>query len=359
MCDTTAARLDRWRCYSAEMSAASSSIDHDDLDLACDLMQHVTKLAVAARRNLPDEAIVRKQDGSVVTAVDVAMQVLILTRLREIFGEVPTIAEEDLRSIGGKPAAESHCRYLLREWGFEGGEDGIRWALCSGGLDGVTRGIEYAWVLDPIDGTQGFIDDDHWCPCLALLRRGEVIFASNGYPTVLGGMLLSALKGNGSWWSPLVGGECTRAEVSQKPLAAEEPVRVVAPARATPIQISARLAVGESTGHRCKLVHSDSQAKYGHVIAGLADVAYSRRGNGPGKYVWDHAGAVLLAREAGAWVGDTDGRDIDCSLGRRLGGNDAVICAARGLGPMIASELAARDRAEGMGRTSRVDVHRG
>lgn len=322
-------------------------LDTEDLDLACEFMQDATNFAVAARRDLPPDAIVQKADGSVVTAVDVALQVLILSRLREVFGELPTIAEEDLSSIGGKPAAEAHCRKLLADWGYDGGESGVTRALTSGGLDGSTRGVEYAWVLDPIDGTQGFVDGHHWCPCLALLHRGEVIFASNGYPTVLGGMLLSAVKGGGSWWSPLCGGECTRAEVSQAALGADEAVRVVAPARATPSQVRARMAVGESTGHRCELVHSDSQAKYGHVIAGLADVAYSRRGNGPGKYVWDHAGAILLAREAGAWVGDTDGSDIDLSCGRRLSANRAVICTARGLGPAIARELARRDDIEG------------
>ena len=329
------------------MPDGPATIDLDDLDLACDVVQEATNLAIAARRELPPDAIVRKADGSVVTAVDVALQVLILGRLEAAFGPVPTIAEEDLASIGGKPAAEAHCRRLLASWGYEGGEAGIQRALTSGGLDGSTRGVEFAWVLDPIDGTQGFVDDDHWCPCLALLRRGEVVFASNGHPTVLGGMLLSAVKGGGSWWHPLVGGESTRAEVSQAALAPHEPVRVVAPARATPSQIRARTEVGLATGHPCELVHSDSQAKYAHVIAGLADIAYSRRGNGPGKYVWDHAGAILLAREAGAWVADTDGSPIDLSLGRRLGGNRAVICAARGLGPAVARELGRRDVVEG------------
>lgn len=324
--------------------------DLDDLDLACEVMQDATNHAVAARRELPPEAIVGKADGSVVTAVDVALQVYILTRLREVFGALPTIAEEDLSSIGGKPAAEAHCRALLRSWGFDGGEDGIRWALASGGLDAPTRDVPFAWVLDPIDGTQGFIDGDHWCPCLALLRRGAVVFAANGHPTVRDGALLTAVEDGGSWWFPLAGGEFTRAEVSQAPLAIGEPVRMVAPARATDAQARMRRQIGEATGHRCELVHSDSQAKYAHVIAGLADVAYSRRGGGPGKYVWDHAGAILLAREAGAWVGDTDGRDIDLSLGRRLGGNRAVICAARGVGPAIARELAARDVAEGFVR---------
>jgi 3'-phosphoadenosine 5'-phosphosulfate (PAPS) 3'-phosphatase len=329
------------------MASAPSQFDLDDLDLACEVMHDATNLASAARRELPPEAIVRKRDGSVVTAVDVALQVLILNRLAEVFGEIPTIAEEDLASIGGSPEAEAHCRALLREWGFDRGEAGIRFALSCGGFESSTREVEFAWVLDPIDGTQGYIDGDHWCPCLALLRRGEVVFAANGHPTVLGGMLLTAAKDGGSWWFPLAGGEFTRAEVSQEPLVNGAAVRVVAPARATPSQIRARTEVGLATGHACALVHSDSQAKYAHVIAGLADVAYSRRGNGPGKYVWDHAGAVLLAREAGAWVGDTDGGPIDLSLGRRLGGNRAVICAAHGLGPAVANELARRDIAEG------------
>ena len=325
----------------------AATVDLDDLDLACEIMHDATNLAVAARRDLPHEAIVDKADGSVVTAVDVALQVFILTRLQEVFGAVPTIAEEDLGSIAGKPAAEAHCRRLLAEWGYDGGESGIRRALSSGGLEGSTRDVGFAWVLDPIDGTQGFVDGDHWCPCLALLRRGEVVFAANGHPSVRGGALLTAVKDGGSWWFPLAGGEFERAEVSQEPLRAGESVRLVAPARATESQMRARTAVGRATGHPCTLVHSDSQAKYAHVIAGLADVAYSRRGGGPGKYVWDHAGAILLAREAGAWVGDTDGGDIDLSLGRRLGGNRAVICTARGLGPAIARELAARDVAEG------------
>lgn len=337
-------RLARRRgCYSAEMP----SIDHDDFDLACEIMQDATNFAVAARRELPPEAIVQKSDGSLVTSVDVALQVLILSRLEEIFGAVPAIAEEDLRSIGGHPAAEAHCLGLLREWGLAAGETLMERVLASGGLDGPTGGVDYVWILDPIDGTQGFIDGDHWCPCLALLRRGEVVFAANGHPTILGGMLLSAAKGEGAFWFPLDGGEFIDAEVSQAPLTAGEPVRVVAPARATPAQVRARMSIGESTGHPCTLVHSDSQAKYAHVIAGAADVAFSRRGSGPGKYIWDHAGAILLAREAGAWVGDTDGGDIDLSLGRRLGASNAVICAARGLGPSIAHTLAQRDIAEG------------
>jgi len=326
-----------------------------DFPFVAELVRDATRKAVEARRGLPAEAIVRKPDGSVVTAVDVALQVYILDALARRFGEIATIAEEDAASIGGKPAAEAHCDLLLRQWGFEGGAARRDWALACGGLDGPTRDLERVWILDPIDGTQGFVDGDHWCPCLALLEQGEVVFGANGHPTVLrdrfaGGIGLSAVRGAGTWVHAIddAAALAARAEVRQDAPGPDEAVRVVAPARATESQIRARRATGEATGHPVRLVHSDSQTKYALVIAGEADIAYSRRGGGPGKYVWDHAGATLLAREAGAWVGDTDGGAIDCARGRRLGGNNAVICAARGLGPAVAASLAARDRAEGV-----------
>jgi 3'(2'), 5'-bisphosphate nucleotidase len=326
-----------------------------DLSIAAELVRRATALAVEARRGLPPEAIVEKPDGSVVTAVDVALQVFVLDALERAYGAIPTIAEEDLASIGGKPAAEAHCAALLRSWGFDGGADRVRWALSSGALDGSTRGLERVWILDPIDGTQGFIDGAHWCPCLALLAHGEVVFGANGHPTVArerfeGGVALAAERGGGTWMRAIAAQNpaSTRASVSTERPAPGDAVRVVASARSTPSQDRFRREVGESTGHPATLVHSDSQTKYGLVIAGDADIAYSRRGAGPGKYVWDHAGAILLAREAGAWVGDTDGRDIDCSQGRRLSANRAVICAARGLGPAVAAKLAARDVEEGL-----------
>jgi 3'(2'), 5'-bisphosphate nucleotidase len=324
-------------------------IDLESLDLAADIMHDATNLAVAARRGLPPEAIVQKPDGSVVTAVDVALQIYILSELEEAFGRIPVIAEEDHHSIGGKLAAEAHCRALLREWGFDGGESEIARLLSSGQFDGRARDVEDVWVLDPIDGTQGFVDHQHWCPCLALLRRGEPVFASNGHPTLAGGVLLSAVAGEGCWSYPLDAGdegEPTRCSIGQDLPAADAVVRVVAPSRATDKQKAARRAVGEATGRPCALVQADSQAKYGLVILGEADIAYSRRGGGPGNYIWDHAGAVLLAREAGAWIGDVDEGPIECGLGRRLVANSAVICAARGLGPAVARLLAERDRDE-------------
>ncbi len=120
-----------------------------DFPFVAELVRDATRKAVEARRGLPAEAIVRKPDGSVVTAVDVALQVYILDALARRFGEIATIAEEDAASIGGKPAAEAHCDLLLRQWGFEGGAARRDWALACGGLDGPTRDSASNFVGGP------------------------------------------------------------------------------------------------------------------------------------------------------------------------------------------------------------------
>ncbi len=324
-----------------------------DLDFAADLVRDATGLAVSARLHLPRNAIVQKSDGSVVTAVDVALQIYILDALDRKYGTVATIAEEDQDSILGKPAAQAHVEFLLDQWGVDATPARRAWALSCGRRDGSTRDLARLWVLDPIDGTQGFVDGAHWCPCLALLAHGEVVFSANGHPTLArsrfeGGVALAAERGSGTFARSLQHeAPAQRMQISSEPFASSEVVRVVSPDPATANQNAMRRAVGESVSARVELIPAASQAKYGLIIMNEADVAYSRRGAGPGKYLWDHAGAILLAREAGAWVGDTDGSDIDLSQGRRLSANRAVICAARGLGPRIAAALAAGDVSEG------------
>ncbi len=329
-----------------------------ELDFAADLIRDATRLAVRARPDLPPEAIVQKSDGSVVTAVDVALQIYILDALDRHYGAIATIAEEDEESIRGKPAAQAHVEFLLDQWGVDASPARRAWALSCGRRDGSTRDLARVWVLDPIDGTQGFVDGAHWCPCLALLAHGEVVFGANGHPTLArtrfeGGVALAAERGSGTHARPLQGdapmqpAHAQRILLSREPFSPSEVVRIVSPDPATVNQNAMRRAVGESLSAHVALVPAASQAKYGLIIMNEADVAYSRRGAGSGKYVWDHAGAILLAREAGAWVGDTDGSEIDLSQGRRLSANRAVICAARGLGPQVAATLAERDRAEG------------
>lgn len=51
----------------------------------------------------------------------------------------------------------------------------LPWA--AGMFDGTA---ERVWVLDPVDGTKGFMRGEHYCIALALLVKGEQL--SKSYP---------------------------------------------------------------------------------------------------------------------------------------------------------------------------------
>jgi 3'(2'), 5'-bisphosphate nucleotidase len=79
-------------------------------------------------------------------------------------------------------------------------------------------------------------------------------------------------------------------------------------------------------------VRVDSQAKYGLVARGDADV-YVR--SSPDRtyreWIWDHAAGALIAEEAGATVTDLRGRPLSFAEGRRLESAEGVLCASPAL----------------------------
>jgi 3'(2'), 5'-bisphosphate nucleotidase len=85
-------------------------------------------------------------------------------------------------------------------------------------------------------------------------------------------------------------------------------------------------AIARHLGITAPSVRLDSQAKYGVVARGEADL-YLRL---PTKKdyrekIWDHAGGVLVVEEAGGRVTDVDGKPLNYSLGRELRENRGVV----------------------------------
>jgi len=72
----------------------------------------------------------------------------------------------------------------------------------------------------------------------------------------------------------------------------------------------------------------DSQCKYAVVARGQAD-AYLRLPTRKGyvERIWDHAAGCAIACEAGAFVTDIHGNNLDFSTGRGLTRNKGIVCA--------------------------------
>jgi 3'(2'), 5'-bisphosphate nucleotidase len=204
-------------------------------------------------------------------------------------------------------------------------------ALNRGGHTG--EGERY-WVLDPIDGTKGFLRGDQYAVALALVDGGRVVVGVLGCPNLPApadaasdtkGFLFSAIAGRGTTTRPLDGQEFVAARVDQITNPADAVVceSVVAAHAAHSVQagIASRLGITAPS------FRIDSQCKYAVVARGEASI-YLRlpRDTSYREKVWDHAAGSLVLEEAGGRVSDLDGRPLDFSQGRLLGNHRGIVC---------------------------------
>jgi len=291
----------------------------------CGLTRRVQNRIVAAGDALT------KGDRSPVTLADLAAQVVVSSRLVESFPGDPLLAEEDSVALDASPDmaervldhAGKHISGITREAMVE--------ALDRG--DHTGEGERY-WVLDPIDGTKGFLRGDQYAIALALIERGRVVVGVLGCPNLQApadaalqttGFLFRAAKGRGATARPVDSGEFLPIRVDEitDPSQAVLCESVVAAHAAHSVQadIAARLGITAPS------FRIDSQCKYAVVARGEASI-YLRlpRDTSYREKVWDHAAGSLVLEEAGGRVSDLDGRPLDFSQGRLLGNHRGIVC---------------------------------
>lgn len=230
----------------------------DDLEIA-----HAAALAGAAEglrhfaalADLPREL---KQDGSVVTAADRAVE----DRIREVLA-------------GARPADT----VLGEEHGETLGAEGRR------------------WIIDPIDGTHLFVEgDDRWLVLIALEERGEVTVGVAALPAQ--GQIFWAVRGEGARQAGVVNGRIT----------GEQKITV---AGGGPADLaSSRLGVVPDWDRDdvAALIDAADERPWslhpGLLVArGDLDVAVQTSGK-----IWDFAATSLIVTEAGGDYRGLDGR---------------------------------------------------
>lgn len=272
---------------------------------------------------------VSKEDKSPVTVADFAAQAVVAFALAEAYGGDPLVGEEDAEALRADAAL---CTRVVEHVGKALGravakDDVLRW-LDRGGADGSTR---RHWVLDPVDGTKGFLRGGQYAIALALVEDGEVVVAALGCPAYAHGagegLVLAASRGEGAFELATAASHDRRrlAVASARPFARVRLCESVESGH-TDQQVSARIAA--ELGLAAEPVRMDSQAKYAAVARGDADL-YLRlptRADYREK-VWDHAAGVLVLHEAGGRATDVDGKELDFGLGRTLRDNRGVIAS--------------------------------
>jgi HAL2 family 3'(2'),5'-bisphosphate nucleotidase len=295
-----------------------------------------------------------KADASPVTIADYAAQALISHTLFEAFPSIPLLGEEDasaLRAPGGAAALARVTALVgaaLRSAGREPlTEAQVVSAIDRGTAEGGRTGRH--WVLDPIDGTKGFMRGRQYTVALALVDSGRVALGLLGCPNLAfsgvgvapgsmdgdgtGGVLFAAARGCGAVQVALHGA-ALRDAVSALKVDASRPAKdaryveswndSICAAHGDCANVAAALGAHAAAAAPIRL---DSCAKYGVCARGEAELYLRFPPDGYLEKVWDHAAGALLFEEAGGIITDGAGRPLDFGNGRFLDIQTGIVAA--------------------------------
>jgi len=274
----------------------------------CDLTRRVQDSIVATGDSLT------KGDRSPVTLADLAAQVVVSLRLARGFPDDPLLAEEDSGALAESPEMADRVLELTREHISPLTRDEMVAALDRGGHQG---GAGRYWVLDPIDGTKGFLRGDQYAVALALVADGDVVVGVLGCPN------LPAVSEAADSLDGAVRG-AIHVDAITNPADAVVCESVVAAHAAHSVQAG----TADRLGISAPPYRIDSQCKYAVVARGEASI-YLRlpRDTSYREKVWDHAAGAVVVEEAGGRVTDLDGKPLNFSEGRLLGNHRGIVCS--------------------------------
>lgn len=290
-----------------------------------------------AARWLDELGPLAKADHSPVTIADFAAQAVIVRGLRRLGAH--SIVGEERADLLRQPE-HSELRDAVVEAVRPVWPDATTAAVLDA-IDGAAGEAEPAghWVVDPIDGTRGFVQGRQYAVCLAWIADARPRLAVMGCPNLPArvdaplhvndpeGTLLLARDGEPLRYGPAQHGAPLQVSA---PLPAERPspLRVTHSFDGTYSRLDDVDRVLERVGGAIERRPAGSQAKYGIVARGQAH-AYLRlpKKRHRAEHVWDHAPGWLVATAAGVTVTDLRGEPYDFSPGARLANNYGVVCA--------------------------------
>lgn len=307
------------------------------------LVREVSILA----RTIQEEMItgsLTKDDRSPVTVADFAVQAVVAAKLERHFPGEALIAEESaglLRAPEGQPVLESVSAFVRRILPEAGPSAVSRWIDRGDGDD-----MQIAWVLDPVDGTKGFLRGEQYAVALALLREGKIDLGILGCPRldlepenldairrnqevrVAKGSLVVAFRGRGCWATPLETTQFRRLSVSSN--SSSDDAIVLRSFESGHTNLSQMETVIQLMQIKTRPLALDSQAKYALLAAGGGDLLFrllSKRTPDYREKVWDHGAGALAVEEAGGKITDVSGAPLDFSQGRFLSHNRGIVAS--------------------------------
>lgn len=340
-------------------AASLSSMSYDkELAAARKAASVAARLCQKVQKELLKSDVQSKSDKSPVTVADYGSQALVSFVLeRELPSEsFSLVAEEDSGDLRKESSPETLQRItkLVNDTLASDGssssptlttEDVLR-AIDCGKSEGGSHGRH--WVLDPIDGTKGFLRGDQYAIALALLDEGKVVLGVLACPNLplvsIGsgsqhsshdevGCLFFAKVGAGTYMQPLDGSSPIKVHVSTTENPVEASFFESFEAAHSMHDLSSSIA--KKLGVKAPPVRIDSQAKYGALSRGDGAIYLRFPHRGYREKIWDHAAGCIVVTEAGGVVTDAAGNPLDFSKGRYLDLDTGIIVTNQKLMPAL------------------------
>lgn len=290
------------------------------------LFQAVRQAAVLCQQ-VQDHYLVSSDKGEhdPVTIADYGAQAILSRAISIHFPDDAILAEEQ----GGQfmeLVAEQQRKEVIRLIGDILGitvtqVDVVKW------LDyGQNREASRMWVIDPIDGTKGYISLRNYAIAVGLMVDRKPIGGIIGTPAYPGGAQLFHAQSGVAYMQPLNGGEVKRIHVSNRTEAAT--LRALESVEKSHANHDRMQIVREEAGlGSAQLVHIDSMEKYARIAAGDAELylRLPRLGSTRPFMIWDHCAGTAIVEAAGGKVTDVDGSPLDYSTGKTLANQGIIV----------------------------------
>lgn len=238
----------------------------------------------AIKEHFPDDAVVAEESGrQFIDVVDTVQRELILQLVGTIIGA--TVSADDM----------------------------VEWLNHGHGKDAPRT-----WIIDPIDGTKGFLREQRYAIAVGLAEGAHVVagvmacpkypFSDTGY-----GLLFHAENGQ-AYERPLYGTDADARQIHVSRRNVGETLRVAESMEDKHVDRAALQHVYGKLGgiDASTALRSDGMGKYAMVARGDVDL-YMRipLDHGRKAKIWDHAAGVAILEAAGGRVTDKDGKPLN------------------------------------------------
>ncbi|KAG2495621.1 hypothetical protein HYH03_006221 [Edaphochlamys debaryana] len=343
----------RPRLSATAIEVAAQPLQYEkELTSAKEAVRLASRLCTVVQRQLSLEEKADKKDASPVTVADYGAQAVVAWVLQRADPSLrlSMVAEEDsaeLATPGGRPMLE-RITQLINSVITEADPaakltpEEVLKLIDLGNSQGGPSGRH--WVLDPIDGTRGFVGMRQYAVCLGMLQQGEVVLGVLGCPNLPQGdveddaggagaasrsgdedvgALFWAHRGAGAYAEPLcpqqgdpAGSAPQRIHVVD--LADSSQARFMESMESRHSSHGTASAMAKELGIVRPSLRMDSQVKYGLLSRGVASIFMRFPPRTYKEKIWDHAAGFVIVEEAGGKVTDAGGVRLDFSKGRFL-----------------------------------------